>query len=98
MPSGASASRDSRKDMTRHLRRFSIGEGSGFRDAAQSCIVARAARRRHFGEKAMRFGWLTLSLSPSPDEDAARIDQQLAQIRAAEGLGFGDVWLTEHYF
>jgi alkanesulfonate monooxygenase SsuD/methylene tetrahydromethanopterin reductase-like flavin-dependent oxidoreductase (luciferase family) len=46
----------------------------------------------------MRFGWLTLSLSPSPQEDAARIDQQIAQIRAAEILGFDDVWLTEHYF
>jgi alkanesulfonate monooxygenase SsuD/methylene tetrahydromethanopterin reductase-like flavin-dependent oxidoreductase (luciferase family) len=84
--------------MTRHLRPFSIGEGSGFRDAAQSCIVPQAARRRHSGEKAMRFGWLTLSLSPSPEEDAARIDQQIAQIRAAEQLGFSDVWLTEHYF
>jgi alkanesulfonate monooxygenase SsuD/methylene tetrahydromethanopterin reductase-like flavin-dependent oxidoreductase (luciferase family) len=46
----------------------------------------------------MRFGWLTLSLSPSPEEDAARIDQQIEQVRAAEQLGFGDVWLTEHYF
>jgi alkanesulfonate monooxygenase SsuD/methylene tetrahydromethanopterin reductase-like flavin-dependent oxidoreductase (luciferase family) len=46
----------------------------------------------------MRFGWLTLSLSPSPEEDAARIDQQIAQIGAAEILGFDDVWLTEHYF
>ena len=46
----------------------------------------------------MRFGWLTLSLSPSPEEDAARIDQQLAQVCFAEKLGFSDVWLTEHYF
>src|SRR5438045_9734282 len=46
----------------------------------------------------MRFGWLTLSLSPSPEEDAARIDQQLAQVCFAEKHGFGDVWLTEHYF
>ena len=46
----------------------------------------------------MRFGWLTLSLSPSPEEDAARIDQQIEQVRFAERLGFGDVWLTEHYF
>ena len=46
----------------------------------------------------MRFGWLTLSLSPSPDEDMARIEQQIAQICAAERLGFDDVWLTEHYF
>jgi alkanesulfonate monooxygenase SsuD/methylene tetrahydromethanopterin reductase-like flavin-dependent oxidoreductase (luciferase family) len=46
----------------------------------------------------MRFGWLTLSLSPSPEEDAARIDQQIAQVCFAEKLGFSDVWLTEHYF
>ena len=46
----------------------------------------------------MRFGWLTLSLSPSPQEDAARIDQQIEQVCFAEQLGFGGVWLTEHYF
>ncbi len=46
----------------------------------------------------MRFGWLTLSLSPSPEEDAARIEQQIEQVCEAERLGFGDVWLTEHYF
>ena len=46
----------------------------------------------------MRFGWLTLSLSPSPEEDADRIDQQIEQVRFAERLGFGDVWLPEHYF
>jgi hypothetical protein len=39
----------------------------------------------------MRFGWLTLSLSPSPEEDGARIDQQIAQVCVAEQLGFGDV-------
>ena len=46
----------------------------------------------------MKFGWLTLALSPSPEEDSARIDQQIAQVQEAERLGFGDVWLTEHYF
>ncbi len=46
----------------------------------------------------MRFGWLTLALSPSPEEDAVRIDQQIDQARYAEALGFGSVWLTEHYF
>ena len=46
----------------------------------------------------MQFGWLTLALSPSPDEDAARIDQQIAQACFAERLGFSDIWLTEHYF
>jgi alkanesulfonate monooxygenase SsuD/methylene tetrahydromethanopterin reductase-like flavin-dependent oxidoreductase (luciferase family) len=49
-------------------------------------------------EGSMQFGWLTLSLSPSPEEDAARIDQQIAQVCFAEELGFNDVWLTEHYF
>jgi len=39
----------------------------------------------------MRFGWLTLSLSPAPEEDAARIDQQLEQVCFAEQLGFDDV-------
>ena len=46
----------------------------------------------------MKFGWLTLALSPSPDQDAVRIDEQIAQVCAAESLGFDDVWLTEHYF
>ncbi len=46
----------------------------------------------------MQFGWLTLSLSPSPDEDAVRIEQQIEQVCCAEALGFSDVWLTEHYF
>ena len=46
----------------------------------------------------MRFGWLTLALSPSPAEDAQRIDDQIAQVCLAEELGFHDVWLTEHYF
>ena len=46
----------------------------------------------------MQFGWLTLALSPSPEDDAARIDQQIEQVCYAEKLGFSDVWLTEHYF
>ncbi len=46
----------------------------------------------------MQFGWLTLSLSPAPDQDALRIEQQINQVCAAEALGFSDVWLTEHYF
>jgi len=46
----------------------------------------------------MKFGWLTLAMSPSPDEDAVRIDQIVAQACEAERLGFSDVWLTEHYF
>lgn len=46
----------------------------------------------------MQFGWLTLAASPSPADDAARIDQQIAQACFAEELGFSSVWLTEHYF
>ena len=46
----------------------------------------------------MQFGWLTLGLSPSPEEDEVRIDQQIEQVCCAEALGFSDVWLTEHYF
>jgi len=46
----------------------------------------------------MQFGWLTLSLSPSPEEDRGRIQQLIEQVCTAEALGFSDVWLTEHYF
>ena len=46
----------------------------------------------------MKFGWLTLAMSPSPDEDCQRIDQIIDQACAAERMGFSDVWLTEHYF
>ena len=46
----------------------------------------------------MQFGWLTLSLSPAPEQDARRIDDLIEQACTAERLGFSDVWLTEHYF
>ena len=46
----------------------------------------------------MRFGWLTLGLSPSPDEDATAIDDQVAQACFAEPAGFDGIWLTEHNF
>ena len=46
----------------------------------------------------MQFGWLTLALSPSPEEDRQRINDQIDQVCLAEKLGFHDVWLTEHYF
>ncbi|WP_422000837.1 LLM class flavin-dependent oxidoreductase [Reyranella sp.] len=46
----------------------------------------------------MQFGWLTLSMSPSPDQDARRIANVIDQACEAERLGFSDVWLTEHYF
>src|SRR6516164_2648866 len=62
------------------------------------CWAQRLRFAQFSSEASMRFGWLTLSLSPSPEEDAERIDQQIEQVRFAERLGFGDVWLTEHYF
>jgi alkanesulfonate monooxygenase SsuD/methylene tetrahydromethanopterin reductase-like flavin-dependent oxidoreductase (luciferase family) len=46
----------------------------------------------------MKFGWLTLGHSPSPEEDCLAIDQQLEQACLAEELGFDTVWLTEHNF
>jgi len=46
----------------------------------------------------MRFGWLTLAHSPSPEADHAAIEQQLEQACYAEALGFDGVWLTEHNF
>ncbi|MDX2159614.1 MAG: LLM class flavin-dependent oxidoreductase [Hyphomicrobiaceae bacterium] len=46
----------------------------------------------------MRFGWLTLAHSPSPEEDQTQIFQQLEQACLAEQLGFDGVWLTEHNF
>jgi alkanesulfonate monooxygenase SsuD/methylene tetrahydromethanopterin reductase-like flavin-dependent oxidoreductase (luciferase family) len=46
----------------------------------------------------MRFGWLTLGLSPSPDEDGAAIEAQVTQACFAEAAGFDGIWLTEHNF
>jgi len=46
----------------------------------------------------MQFGWLTLGLSPTPDEDAAAIDAAVAQACFAETAGFDGIWLTEHNF
>lgn len=46
----------------------------------------------------MKFGWLTLAHSPSPEEDTAGIFEQLDQAVLAEKLGFHGVWLTEHNF
>src|ERR1700719_4701416 len=62
------------------------------------CWAQRLRFAQFTSEASMRFGWLTLSLSPSPEEDADRIDQQIEQVRFAERLGFGDVWLTEDHF
>jgi len=46
----------------------------------------------------MRFGWLTLGLSPSPEGDYAAIHEQVAQACFAETAGFDGLWLTEHNF
>jgi alkanesulfonate monooxygenase SsuD/methylene tetrahydromethanopterin reductase-like flavin-dependent oxidoreductase (luciferase family) len=46
----------------------------------------------------MRFGWLTLAHSPSPEEDQRAIEDLLAQAVYAEAAGFDGVWLTEHNF
>jgi alkanesulfonate monooxygenase SsuD/methylene tetrahydromethanopterin reductase-like flavin-dependent oxidoreductase (luciferase family) len=46
----------------------------------------------------MRFGYLTLAHSPSPEADHLAIEEQLAQAREAEAVGFDGVWLTEHNF
>jgi alkanesulfonate monooxygenase SsuD/methylene tetrahydromethanopterin reductase-like flavin-dependent oxidoreductase (luciferase family) len=46
----------------------------------------------------MRFGWLTLGLSESPDADFAAIHEVLAQACFAERAGFDGIWLTEHNF
>jgi alkanesulfonate monooxygenase SsuD/methylene tetrahydromethanopterin reductase-like flavin-dependent oxidoreductase (luciferase family) len=47
---------------------------------------------------AMRFGWLTLGLSPSSDGDYAAIHEQVTQACFAETVGFDGIWLTEHNF
>ena len=46
----------------------------------------------------MRFGWLTLGLSPSAERDYAAIHEQVEQACFAEAAGFDSVWLTEHNF
>src|SRR5438046_8283811 len=48
--------------------------------------------------KKMQFGWLTLALSPSPAEDAQRIEQLIELACASERLCFSYVLLTDHYF
>jgi alkanesulfonate monooxygenase SsuD/methylene tetrahydromethanopterin reductase-like flavin-dependent oxidoreductase (luciferase family) len=46
----------------------------------------------------MKFGWMTLSLSPSAADDLACVHQQLEQGVMAEAVGFDYLWLTEHNF
>src|SRR5262245_25196284 len=46
----------------------------------------------------MKFGWMTLSMSPSAGDDLACVHQQLEQGVLAEAMGFDYLWLTEHNF
>jgi len=46
----------------------------------------------------MRFGWLTLAHSGSPDGDYGAIQDLVAQACFAEAAGFDEIWLTEHNF
>jgi len=46
----------------------------------------------------MKFGWMTLSLSPSAADDLTCVHQQLEQGVLAETMGFDYLWLTEHNF
>jgi alkanesulfonate monooxygenase SsuD/methylene tetrahydromethanopterin reductase-like flavin-dependent oxidoreductase (luciferase family) len=46
----------------------------------------------------MKFGWMTLSLSPSAEQDLASVHEQLEQGVLAEAAGFDYLWLTEHNF
>ena len=46
----------------------------------------------------MKFGWMTLSLSPSAEDDLASVHEQLEQAVLAEAMGFHYLWLTEHNF
>jgi alkanesulfonate monooxygenase SsuD/methylene tetrahydromethanopterin reductase-like flavin-dependent oxidoreductase (luciferase family) len=46
----------------------------------------------------MRFGWLTLAHSGSPDGDYGAIQDLVGQACLAETAGFDGIWLTEHNF
>src|SRR6266446_9992875 len=46
----------------------------------------------------MRFGWLTLAHSASPEADYAHVHDLIAQACFAETAGFDGIWLTEHNF
>src|SRR5437867_141713 len=49
-------------------------------------------------EPSMRFGWLTLAHSGSPEADYGAIQDLVAQACFAETAGFDGIWLTEHNF
>src|SRR5712664_3578574 len=46
----------------------------------------------------MRFGWLTLAHSASPEADYAHVHELVEQACFAEAAGFDGIWLTEHNF
>jgi len=46
----------------------------------------------------MRFGWLTLAHSASPEGDYGAIHELVSQACLAETVGFDGLWLTEHNF
>src|SRR5437870_11158306 len=46
----------------------------------------------------MRFGWLTLAHSASPEADYGAIHDLVTQACFAETMGFDGIWLTEHNF
>jgi alkanesulfonate monooxygenase SsuD/methylene tetrahydromethanopterin reductase-like flavin-dependent oxidoreductase (luciferase family) len=46
----------------------------------------------------MRFGWLTLGHSPSPEGDYIAIRDLVTEACFAEAAGFDGIWLTEHNF
>src|SRR2546427_8561068 len=46
----------------------------------------------------MRFGWLTLAHSGSPEGDYGAIHELVTQACFAETVGFDGLWLTEHNF
>ena len=46
----------------------------------------------------MRFGWLTLGHSSSPEDDYTAIRDLVTEASFAEAAGFDGIWLTEHNF
>ena len=46
----------------------------------------------------MRFGWITLAHSASPESDYAHVHELVEQSCFAETAGFDGIWLTEHNF
>src|SRR5207244_3957807 len=81
-------------------RRDGEGSGQAGRNVAPTPGGACASQPRRGAVqcRTMKFGWMTLSLSPTPAEDLASVHQQLDQGVFAEAMGFDYLWLTEHNF